>query len=164
MTQILEYKQELLDLVKKHHEKYELSKTTDDFAYDPGKTDNLSHYYGVFDEASSTITISTEVKGLRYEERSKHLDNVNVGDKVIIKRDPNNPFNSNNFEIFTTADESLGTLSADLCNKLAPLYDLGYALIDDACAVYIEKFEDRSRYVKQGLLFVKIRIRLIGIN
>ncbi len=164
MTDILESKQKLLELVKEHNSKFELSKTIDPYEYDPGKTENLSYYLGQYDETSATITICTEVKGLRYEERSRHLDSISIGDIVIVKRDPANPFNSNNFEVFSTTDESLGSLSAELCNRLAPLYDLGYAVIEQATAEHIEKFEERSRYVKQGVLFVKIIIRLVGIN
>ncbi len=43
-----------------------------------------------------------------------------------------------------------------LCNCLAPLYDANEVKIIIIHASYIEQFDTRSRYVKQGVLFVKI--------
>ena len=163
MLDILEYKEHLLNLVDKHKKKKELSTTIDPFTYDPGNTENLEYYFGEYNNETSIITLNTEIKGLRYEDRSRHLDEINEGDIVIIKRDPNNPFNTNNFEVFTENDKSLGSLSAELCNQLAPLFDLGYAIIIESKAQHIEKLEKRSRYVKQGILFIRLIIKLIGI-
>ena len=59
--------------------------------------------------------------------------------------------------------DSLGNLPAELCNTLAPLYDAGYADIQSATVSYLEKIKERSRYAKQGILFVELNIRLRGI-
>ena len=142
------------------HQKHELAAETEPFAYDPGKTEFLEQYDGIYSPETGTVTIFTEVKGLRYEERSRHLEAVSVGDDLDLRRDKNNPYNSNNFELFTFAGKTLGSLPAELCNCFAPLYDTGAATVSEVKASYIEQFENRSRYAKQGILFVKITIRL----
>ena len=59
--------------------------------------------------------------------------------------------------------ESLGNLSAVLCDVIAPLFDLGYVIIDEARVSYVERIKDRSRYAKQGVLFIEIRLRFQGV-
>ncbi len=152
--------QRLLDYAEEMHEKHLLSETTGPFAYDPGKTEYLAQYDGSFDPQTGLLSLSTEIKGLRYENRSHHLETVSVGDIVELRRDMQNQYNSNNFELFTPDGKTLGSLPAELCNLLAPLYDVGDAVILDVTATYIEQLMQRSRYVKQGVLFVRLRIRL----
>ena len=72
-------------------------------------------------------------------------------------------YNSNNFMILSQHDESLGNLSAELCNVIAPLYDLGYVIITEANVSYIENIKSRSRYAKQGVLFIEIKMIFRGI-
>ena len=59
--------------------------------------------------------------------------------------------------------ESLGNLPAELCNALAPLYDSGCATILTSTVSYIEKLRERSRYAKQGDMFVELHIKMHGI-
>lgn len=153
--------QKLLAYAEELHEKHLLSETTDPFDYDPGKTEYLAQYDGSFDVQTSLLSISTEIKGLRYENRSRHLETVSVGDAVELRRDMLNLYNSNNFELFTSDDKTLGTLPSELCDILAPLYDTGKAMIQEVSASYIEQLIQRSRYAKQGILFVRILIRLL---
>ena len=147
-----------LDYVDGHHQKHELASTIEPYSYDPGNTENLEQFEGLYFPMSGKVILSTEVKGLRYENRSRHLESVSVGDTVELRRDKANPYNSNNFELFTSDGRTLGSLSAELCNRLAPLYDTGRAEVTEVKASYIEQFDDRSRYVKQGVLFVKLTI------
>ncbi len=60
----------------------------------------------------------------------------------------------------TTDGKSLGNMPAELCNAIAPLYDIGYLTIDGAYVSYLEKIQDRSRYAKQGILFIELTLRL----
>lgn len=152
--------QKLLAYAEELHEKHLLSETIGPFDYDPGKTEYLAQYDGSFDPQTGLLSLSTEIKGLRYENRSRHLETVSVGDAVELRRDMQNLYNSNNFELFTPDGKTLGSLPAELCNLLAPLYDTGTALIQDVSTSYIEQLMQRSRYAKQGVLFVKILIRL----
>ena len=57
----------------------------------------------------------------------------------------------------------MGTLSAELCNALAPLYDAGYLEFKSVKVSFVERLKERSRYAKQGVLFVAIKIALRGI-
>ena len=153
-------KKDLLSVVAQHQEKKELSEKVGPDYYEPGNMEFLDQFLGVFDEETNTITIRTEAKGLRYEERTPRLDFLSVGDPVQLVREPSNPFNENNIMILSQQGESLGNLSAGLCNVIAPLADLGYAVIKDAHVSYLERISERSRYAKQGVLFVEFQIAL----
>ena len=159
MPDIESHKIKLIEYAEKLHKKHELAKVIDPFTYDPGNTEFLEYFDGVYSEQDNLLILFTEVKGLRYEDRSIHLESVRNNDSVILKRDLLNSFNSNNFEVFNRAGESLGSLPAELCNCIAPLYDNNYINIKRISASYIEQFKDRSRYAKQGVLFVEIHIR-----
>lgn len=162
MTNLINVKNELLDLVTKLNYKYELSKIVSVDYFEPGMMENLDQYMGIYDEYANVITLRTESKGLRYDNRTQNLEKMNVGDNVQIIREETNPFNSNNFMI-KNKNDSLGNLPAELCNALAPLYDAGYAIIQSAKISYLKKIKDRSRYAKQGVLFVEINIQLSGV-
>ncbi len=54
-------------------------------------------------------------------------------------------------------------MPAELCNVIAPLYDMGYLTIDNPTVSYLEKLQDRSRYAKQGVLFIRLMLHLRNI-
>lgn len=163
MKEPLLCKEELISLVAQYAEKFELGKTIGPDYYEPGMMENLDQYKGIFDEQAKQITIRCEAKGLRYDNRTSNLESVSVGDAVQIVRDCGNAFNSNNFSINSESGASLGYLPVELCNALGPLYDIGCADIIAASISYIEKIGQRSRYAKQGVLFVEITLRLKGV-
>ena len=160
MTDITVAKDVLLDLIAEYAERLELSKTVGPDYYEPGRMENLDQYLGKYDDATNIITMQVPVKGLRYEDRTQHLTALKVGNPVRIVREETNSFNPNNFTVMSVNGQSLGNLSADLCNALAPLYDRGYAVIDASNVSYIEQIRDRSRYARQGILFIQLIIRL----
>lgn len=162
MTKLINAKNELLDLAGRLNYKYELSKTVSADYFDPGMMENLEQYMGIYDETDNVITLRFESKGLRYDNRTQNLEKLTIGDEIQIVREESNPFNSNNFMI-KNRNDSLGNLPAELCNALAPLYDTGYAVIQSSKISYLEKIKERSRYAKQGILFIEIAIRLRGI-
>lgn len=153
-------KQDLLTEINKLAHKFELSSTVSDDYFEPGMMENLDQYYGSYDENSKTIILKTEVRGLRYEGRTPRLEKLAVDDTIVIIREENNIYNSNNFMVNTVDGKSLGNMPAELCNVIAPLYDMGYLTIDDTTVSYLEKIQDRSRYAKQGVLFIKITLHL----
>lgn len=163
MEEFLTYKEELIALVSYYGKKFELSKEVGPDYYEPGMMENLEQYTGIYDEQRKRITIRCEVKGLRYDNRTSNLERVAVGDAVQVVRDEGNAFNRNNFAVNSKPGVSLGYLPAELCNALGPLYDAGCAEITDTSISYIEKIGQRSRYAKQGVLFVEIGVRLKGI-
>lgn len=162
MTDILNAKQELLEYIKSLDYKFELSKTVGPDYYEPGMMENLDQYRGEYDESSNIVTLRVETKGLRYENRTKNLERLSIGDSVEVLRDSANSFNSNNFTV-KNKNVSLGNLPEELCNVLAPLYDRGYAIITSSNVTYIERLRDRSRYAKQGVLFIEIVVKFIGV-
>ena len=163
MSDVLGLKSELLSIVEKHSRKNEFSKTVSDDYYEPGMMENLDQYYGHYSAEKNTILLRTPSAGLRYDNRTLRLNYVEVVEDVVVARDSSNAFNSNNFEIFSSSNASLGYLPAELCNALAPLVDKGYASILSSKISYIERIRDRSRYAKQGVMFVELQIKLRGI-
>ena len=156
-------KEELLAEIGKLQEKKDLAAKVGPDYYEPGRMQNLDQYLGEYDQEDGVITIRTESKGLRYEDRTPRLELLSVGDPVSLVREPNNPFNENNIMILTEKGESLGNLSASLCNVIAPLWDLGYLEVAASKVSYLERIRERSRYAKQGVLFVEIVLRFRGI-
>lgn len=163
MSELLSYKQNLLDVANQLQHKFELSKTVGKDYYEPGMMENLDQYRGEYNPETKELIIRTESKGLRYENRTQRLEKLNVGETIKIVRDPDNEFNSNNFRIETIKGEDLGNLSAELCNAMAYLYDLGYVVITDSKITYIESIFQRSRYAKQGILFIEMTLKFRGL-
>lgn len=154
----------LLDAVAGLQEKKELAASVGPDWYEPGMMENLEQYLGVYDEKSHTVTLRTDSKGLRYDERTPRLDYLSVGDPVRLAREPDNPFNANNIRFLSEDGEDLGTPSAALCNVIAPLWDAGELTVLSAQVSYLERIRDRSRYARQGVLFVEIRMELKSAN
>jgi hypothetical protein len=151
--------EKLLEFVESINSKYELSESVDDTYFEPGMMENLEQYKGEYNPDTNTIILRVESKGLRYDNRTQNLEYVSVGDEVEIVRESENLYNSNNF-IIKNRRGSLGNLSAELCNILAPLYDSGYISILSSKVSYVEKIRERSRYAKQGVLFIELHIKL----
>ena len=154
----------LLDAVAGLQEKKELAASVGPDWYEPGMMENLEQYLGRYDESSHILTLRTESKGLRYDDRTPRLDYLSVGDRVSLVRDPDNPFNTNNIMILSENGEDLGNLPAELCNVIAPLWDSGELTVQSAQVSYLERIRDRSRYARQGVLFVEIRMELKSSN
>lgn len=64
----------------------------------------------------------------------------------------------------TTDGKSLGNMQAELGNAIAPLYDMGCLTIDDTTVSCLEKIQERSRYAKQGVLFIELTLHLREIS
>ena len=157
-------KEALLAAIAQLQEKKELAAAVGPDWYEPGRMENLDQYLGKYDEGSGAITLRTDSKGLRYDERTPRLDYLSVGDPIRLVREPDNPFNANNIRFLSEDGEDLGTPSAALCNVIAPLWDVGALTIRSAHISYIERIRDRSRYARQGVLFVEVCMQLKGAN
>lgn len=162
MTDIVASKKDLLEFVSFLNHKFELSEVVESDYFEPGMMENLNQYKGEYDESNNMITLRVDAKGLRYDNRTQNLERLSVGEPVDVVRESGNLYNSNNFMI-KNKNYSLGNLPAELCNALAPLYDSGYATVLSAKVSYIEKLRDRSRYAKQGVLFIELCIKLRSI-
>ncbi len=162
MAGIREYKEAFLERIQEYAHKNELAKTVGPDYYEPGMMENLEQYYSAEIDPNNYV-IRVDVKGLRYELRSQRLTECHVGDSVTIERDYNNEYNSNNYNVKLSDGFHMGMLPANLCNVLAPLYDAGFLIIEEAKICYIEQLLKRSRYAKQGIMFVEMRIRIRGV-
>lgn len=163
MSDILLSAQALLKVIGDLNKKYEFSQNIPENYYEPGNMEYLDCYFGHYDTTEKKAIIRFDAKGLRYDNRTETLESLSVGDPVVIKRDAENEYNSNNFMLLTSNGKSLGNMPAYLCDALAPLYDLGYAVIDGSKISFLERIEERSRYAKQGVLFVEMQLSFRGI-
>lgn len=163
MADVLQAKKDLLEFANGLNYKYELSKTVGEDYYEPGMMENLEQYRGEYSERDNILFLRVDSKGLRYDNQTQNLERISVGDELRIVRNIDNSYNSNNFTIKGNKNEALGNLPAELCDALAPLYDAGYATVLSATVSYIERLRDRSRYAKQGVMFVELIIKMRGI-
>ena len=162
MSDIREQKAAFLERVQEYNHKYELSKTVGPDYYEPGMMENLEQYRGFSDDYGN-YAIRVDVKGLRYENRSAKLKKCKVGDELKIIRDTQNSYNANNFNVSLSDGFIMGTLPSNFCDAIAPLYDLGFLVIEKAFISYIEQLNERSRYAKQGVMFVEMHVHLRGL-
>lgn len=120
-----EQKQALFEEMNKLHERTELSKTVGPDYYEPGMMEYLDQSDGSYDSHSHELCLRFEARGTRYAGRTERIEHVHVGDLIQIVRDPNNPYNANNFVLHTAKGQDVGNMPAELCNAIAPLYDNG---------------------------------------
>ena len=150
----------LLTEAEKLHKRHLLSETVGPDWYEPGMMEYLAESDGSFDLATGILHLRFESRGTRYDGRTEQIESVSVGDPLRIVRDPENPYNSNNFRILTAKGHDVGNMPAELCNVIAPLYDECSLSIDTASVSFVEPISKRSRHAKQAVLFVDMRCRI----
>ena len=96
----------------------------------------------------------------RFDGRTEQIEKVRLGDIIRVIREPDNPFNPNNFQLFTEKGKSVGNMPAELCNAIAPLYDSGELRFIGASVSYVEPISKRNRHAKQAMLFVELKCRV----
>lgn len=150
----------LLAETDKLHARFELSKTVGPDWYEPGMMEYLDKSEGIWDERSGELMLRFESRGTRYDGRSEAIEDVSRGDRIFVKRDPDNEFNHNNFLLLNAKERDVGNMPAVLCNAIAPLYDAGLLTFESAAVSFVEPITRRSRYARQAVLFVELRCRL----
>ena len=156
------YKENLLKELEKLHKRNEFAKEITPDYYEPGMMEYLDQAEGVFDESTGEVLIRFESKGVRYNGRAEQIERVNNGDPITVERDKENPYNSNNFVLLTRKGQDVGYMPAELCNAVAPLYDSGRLVFDEAHVSYVEPISKRSRHAKQAMLFVELKAHFVG--
>jgi len=116
----------------------------------------LAQSDGIYDVQNNALTLRFESRGTRYGGRTEQIESMQVGDALHIERDPENPYNKNNFRIFTVNGHDVGNIPAELCNVIAPLYDEGTLLIESASVSFVEPISKRNRHARQAILFVEL--------
>ena len=158
MTQ--EQKEQFLGELSKLHARYERSRTVGPDYFEPGMMEYLDQSEGLYDPVSGQVLLRFEARGTRYDGRTEQIERVKPGDKIQVVRERENPFNANNFTFLTASGQNVGNMPAELCNAMAPLYDTGELVFEEARASFVEPISRRSRHAKQAVLFVELRARL----
>ena len=150
----------LVQEVGKLRQRHDLSGKVGKDYFEPGLMEYLDKSDGVYNELTGELMIRFESKGTRYNDRTEQIEKVQPGDTVLIQRDAANPYNSNNFLLLTSSGKDIGNMPMELCNAIAPLYDVGKLVFEAASVSFVEPISKRSRYAKQAILFVELRARL----
>ena len=156
MQETQEQLKALLREVEKLHQRNALSKTVGADYFEPGMMEYLDQSEGSFDPETGRLLLRFEARGTRYDGRTEQLEKVNVGDPVLVRRDAENLFNRNNFTLLAKEKWDIGNMPAELCNVIAPLYDAGDLVFEQATISFVEPISKRSRYAKQAIAFVEL--------
>ena len=155
-----EQKKSLIMEVDKLHTRHLLANSIAPDYYEPGMMEYLDKSDGYFNEDTGDLILYFESRGTRYDGRTEQIEKIKLGDEIEIARDEENQFNHNNFVLLTSKGRDVGNMPAELCNAIAPLYDEGELEIENAKVSFVEPISKRSRYAKQGVLFVKLEAKL----
>ena len=63
--------------------------------------------------------------------------------------------------LLTRKGQNVGNMPAELCNVIAPLFDEGSMVFEEASVSFVEPISKRSRHAKQAILFVELKARLV---
>lgn len=148
----------LTELDKLHH-RNELSKTAASDYFNPGMMEYLDKSDGIYIRETGEIILRFEAKGTRYDGRTEVIEKMNIGDSITVVRDRENPYNHNNFTMENAKGYNVGNMPMGLCNAIAPLYDSGELVFEQAFASFVEPITKRSRHAKQAMLFVELHCR-----
>lgn len=82
------------------------------------------------------IDFRTYVVGLQYENRSKYLQGISVGDDLELVRETNNPFDIYAMAVHTTLGQRLGYIRRNWAFILSTLYDEGWRFSCKVARIY----------------------------
>ena len=158
-----ELKENLQKELDKLRKRKELSKSVGPDYFEPGMMEYLDQSDGLYDSSNGKVLIRFESKGTRYDGRTEQIERVKVGDPILVVREKDNQFNSNNFVLHTIRGKDVGNMPAELCNAIAPLFDAGVLIFEEASVSFVEPISKRSRHAKQAMLFIELKAQLKGI-
>ncbi len=150
----------LINELEKLHHRLELSQTVTPEYFEPGMMEYLDKSDGTYDPQTGGIMLRFEAKGTRYDGRTEIIEKMKSGDMITVLRDRENPYNSNNFTMVNGRGSNVGNMPMELCNAIAPLYDSGMLVFENAFASFVDPITQRSRHAKQAMLFVELHCRL----
>lgn len=150
----------LINELNKLHHRLELSQTVTPEYFEPGMMEYLDKSDGTYDPQTGGIMLRFEAKGTRYDGRTEIIEKMKSGDTITVLRDRENPYNSNNFTMVNERGSNVGNMPMELCNAIAPLYDSGMLVFENAFASFVDPITQRSRHAKQAMLFVELHCRL----
>ena len=150
----------LINELEKLHHRLELSQTVTPEYFEPGMMEYLDKSDGTYDPQTGGIMLRFEAKGTRYDGRTEIIEKMKSGDTITVLRDRENPYNSNNFTMVNGRGSNVGNMPMELCNVIAPLYDSGMLVFENAFASFVDPITKRSRHAKQAMLFVELHCRV----
>lgn len=71
------------------------------------------------------LSINTKIVGSTFVDGQKHFSSLTMGDRLVIKRDLENPVDKNAVGVYLETGEMLGYLKADLSVEISLLLDRG---------------------------------------
>lgn len=150
----------LINELNKLHHRLELSQTVTPEYFEPGMMEYLDKSDGTYDPQTGGIMLRFEAKGTRYDGRTEIIEKMKSGDTITVLRDRENPYNSNNFTMVNGRGSNVGNMPMELCNAIAPLFDSGMLVFENAFASFVDPITQRSRHAKQAMLFVELHCRV----
>ena len=155
-----DYKEHLLKEAAKLHNRNEMAKNIGPDFFEPGMMEYPEQSDSCYEESTGRLMLRFESRGTRYDGRTEQIEKVKVGDTILITRDSENIYNSNNFLLLTEKGKDVGNMPAELCNAIAPLYDGGSLVIEEAKVSFVDPISKRNRHAKQAILFVEMHVKL----
>ena len=76
-------------------------------------------------------------------------------------REAKNQYNSNNLTVQNEFGESLGNISASVCDAVSPLIDKNLLEIHSVRVSRVEPKSKRGKRAKKAILFVEMRLKFI---
>ena len=84
------------------------------------------------DQTSETLIV-TRVVGVTFEGRQHVVAKLQVGEQIVLRREPHNPFDANAIRVERLTCEQIGYIDRYKAASLAPLYDacggIGYGTV-----------------------------------
>lgn len=147
---MLKLKQDFIGMLEKMQE--------GNFSYDG--YDQAQRLNVNYDEKTDRIYLELEIMGTRYEGRTERIEHIKKGDKIIVVRDKDNEYSSLNLDVFNENNESLGKISARVCEVISPLLDKNLLKIIDAKVSHVEPLSKRGPRCRKALLFVSLCLEI----
>lgn len=116
------------------------------------------HVNGSFNKAIDESVLCFEVMGTQYENRPQTIAHVTQGMEVLLRREPQNEYDSNAIAVLTEAGESLGHVPCDIAMELSPLLDAGW-VVNSAHVSFVMPWKKRDPEITKPLLYVEMRTR-----
>lgn len=115
----------------------------------------------VFEYTPPNLGLPEEIAltGTQYNGRTDRIEKINIGDSVVLVREPNSEWGENTIDV-RTPDGSIGYLDQDACDKLAPLLDAG-RINYTAAVARVVALSKRSRHCKTAIVTVCVKVSFL---
>ena len=96
----------------------------------------------------------TKVAGVTFEGRQRYIRNMlrNNSTKITLRRDRNNPYDSNAVAVINEYGEQIGFLSRQVASSVAPRMDMGIryqAMVSAINATYVDGAAGVNIYIEE---------------